>query len=54
MKELGTNATNNYTRFYNNPTLVEEYRKDIKKVQEYEKKVIELYKVNESALQNKK
>ncbi|MFD2307956.1 hypothetical protein [Enterococcus termitis] len=54
MKELGTNATNNYTRFYNNPALVEEYRKDIKKVQQYEKKVIELYKVNESALKNKK
>lgn len=54
VKELGTNSVNNYTRFYNNPTLVEEYKKDIQRAQKYEKKVLELYKVNEAALQKKK
>lgn len=54
IKELGTNAVNNYTKFYNNPTLVKEYQKDIQNAQKYEKKVLELYKVNESALKKQK
>lgn len=54
IKELGTNAVNNYTKFYNDPQLVEEYQKDIQNAKKYEKKVLELYKVNESALQKQK
>lgn len=50
LEELGTNGITNYTKFYNNPKLITEYRQDIEKVRNYEKKVIEFYRINQVAL----
>lgn len=54
MKEIGMNATNNLSKIYGNPELVKEYQADIDKITENQKKVFEMYKVDENSLELKK
>lgn len=54
MSELGVNALKHIDRFYNNPNLVKEYQNDLKKVQKYESKIIQMFRINEEALQRQK
>ncbi|MGG5342643.1 hypothetical protein [Enterococcus sp. AZ192] len=53
-KQLGMNASTQTKNFYNNPTLVEEFLKDIAKAQEYERAAFDYYKVNENAFSEEK
>ncbi|GGC90822.1 hypothetical protein [Enterococcus wangshanyuanii] len=53
-KQLGMNASTQTKNFYNNPTLVEEFLKDIAKAQEYEQAAFAYYKVNEDAFSEEK
>ncbi|MDA9470505.1 hypothetical protein [Enterococcus sp. 5H] len=46
-KQLGMNVSTQIKNFYGNPELVEEFLKDITKVQKYEQATFVYYKVNE-------
>lgn len=48
IKQLGVNASINYTNFYGNQKLCDEYLEDIKNVEKYEKIVFDYYKVSEA------
>ncbi|WP_265459918.1 hypothetical protein [Enterococcus sp. HY326] len=50
IKELGVNGSANYTLFYGNTELSDEYLQDIEKVKSYEKQVFDFYNVDEAAL----
>lgn len=49
LKELGMNASTQTNNFYGNEQLKDEFLRDIKKAQSYEKKAFDYYKVNSSA-----
>ncbi|OTN88825.1 hypothetical protein A5819_001317 [Enterococcus sp. 7E2_DIV0204] len=54
MKELGLNLNNQSSEMVDNPEKREEYISVIQKTQATQKKIIEYFKVNEQALQQKK
>ena len=53
VKELGVNATGQSQEFFENKELVEEFLKDIKKAQGYQKEIFKYYKVDDGALKAK-
>ncbi|ALS03007.1 hypothetical protein ATZ33_16960 [Enterococcus silesiacus] len=54
MLDIGTNAMRMTTGIYGNEEIASDYQADIKRARVYQKKVFELYKVDESALKKSK
>lgn len=54
VKQLGMNAITQTNNLYGNPDLVEEFLRDILKVQAHERIVFEYYRVNENTFAEKK
>jgi len=54
MSELGINISRNSTLLLSEDDVLEEALADVKKIQLYQKKVLDFYKVNTSALEAQK
>lgn len=51
VKDLGVNGSANYSRFYGNSELSDEYLQNVERVKDYEQQVFAFYNVDELALQ---
>lgn len=54
IKQIGMNASTQTKNFYGNSTIVDDFLKDIKRTQTYEKSAFAYYKVDESAFSQEK